>query len=235
MQVGKNRPVARSKVVPCSACVGAVIVAGFFLNAASLQAATESFTTSIPDSDGITAPTTASFSLPQFNTALGMLTNVEVDFSLNYQAEVEVFNLSGSAQVFSASSSVPILMDTPSVPNLLLVSAAYSLTDGVGLDPAEYPYFGPTENGLFPFDPLSADFPSYEGNGSNSYTLSYGAGTYTGTADPGGGGVTFGGDANSNGSATVTYTYTPVPEPSTLALLVVGSIGLAAVARRRKP
>lgn len=186
-----------------------------------LRAATESFTTSIPASDGANAPTTASFSLPQFNTALGTLTGVEVDFTLNYQAVVDIVNFTGQAQSFTASSSVPIDMDTPSDPSLQLVLAAYSLSNSVGSAFAETPFAGPVQNGTFPFTPAPANFGPYEGNGNNSYTLSYGNGTYSATFTPGGTGAFVGGDANSSGSAEVTYTYTAVPEPSTWSLIAV--------------
>ncbi len=217
-------PKACFAVVLCTAMMGSTV----------LLANSESFSTTIPASDGFTAPTTASFSLPQFNPTLGTLTGIEVDFSLNYQGEVDIENFSGAAQTVSASSSEPIDMDTPSNPSLQLVLAAYSITNtAIGAPSGKYPFLGPAQNGTFPFTPAPAAFPSYEGNGNSSYTLSYANGTFGGTAAPGGL-VFFGGDANSSGSAKVTYTFTAVPEPSSLLLLAVGAIGLAAIGLRKR-
>lgn len=158
---------------------------------------------------------------------------------MNYQAVVDVYNLSGVAQSFTASTSGPILVDAPSDSSFQLVTAAYSTSGTTGSAEMEYSYPGPVQNATIPFNPLASDYGLYEGSGNNNYTLSYGNGTYNGTAIPGGL-VFYGGDANSYGSAKVTYTYAPasVPEPaprrSTLLLFAMGAVGLAFGALRQR-
>jgi hypothetical protein len=205
-----------------------------FAGGASLQAATVSNSSPIPASDGAGhggLPTTAPFTLQEFNPALGTLLSVHVDFALSYQGENDIFNFSGSTQTFTnASSTVPINITAPS-PSVPSVSASNLVSSG-SLPIVSNSFLGTVLNTTVPFDALPADLPSYIGGGLNSYLLSYGSGTYSGSTGAPGGTVFFGGDANSVGTATVTYTYTPVPEPSTLALLGLGVMGFAAAIRR---
>lgn len=182
-------------------------------------------------------PETTSFSLPEFNPALGTLTGVEVDVTLTYQGEVGVINFSeysdpptGVTEPFTnAMSSVAIAMSAPSG-NVPLVSAAYSVASGSvgGGDSASY--LGGDTTTTVPFAESPANFGLYEGFGSNTYGILYtppgsysGMGTYVG----------FSGDANSYGSATVTYTYTPTPEPSSVVLTALGAVGLLGLGWRR--
>ena len=212
-------------------------ICAVFVSGASLQAATISFSNPIPASDGAghgSLPTTASFSLPEFNPALGTLQAVHVEFALQYQGEVDIVNISGSPQSFTnATSSVPINITAPS-PGVPSLTASMSVSSGslVSSPPLnEFP--GSVLNTTIPFDVLPADLGSYEGAGNNSYMLAYGAGNYMGSTGAPGGTVFFGGDANSLGTASVLYTFAPTPEPSTLALLGLGAMAFGAIARRR--
>ncbi len=214
------------------------LLAAVLVTGTSLQASMVIDSTPIPASDAggqFSLPTTASFTLPEFNPALGTLTGVELSFSLMYQGEVTVLNFSeyfgpGTTEAFTnGSSTVPIDMSTPSGLLSPLVMAAYSGVSGSVPVATTNDYFGPSTAMTPTFNPVSGDFPLYTGVGDNSYTLSYGTGTYAGTGTY----VGFGGDGNSSGTATVTYTYTPVPEPASVVLLGLGAAGLWWAARRR--
>jgi len=216
-----------------------ILIALAFASGGLVRADTVSYSNPIPASDAAghsSLPTTAPFSLPEFNPALGTLVSVHLDFDLNYQGELDIFNFSGSTQSFTnASSSVPITISAPSsgVPSL---SASYSVSSGsLVSSPPLNQFLGPVLNTTIPFDALSADFASYEGIGNNSYLLAYLSGTYGGSTAAPGGTVFFGGDANSLGTASVLYTYSAVPEPDTLVLFGIGALGLLAcgLARRR--
>ncbi len=215
----------------CRAAFCAVLVTGTSMQAATITSTSVAVGATDAGGHG-SLPLTTSFSLPEFNTALGTLTGVEVDLHLTYQGEVDVFNFTGALNSFTnGTSSVPIDLTTPSVANSLLATASYSVASGNANPPMFTATFfpGPTTVGTLAYNPLPADFASYEGLGNNSYTLSYGAGSYFVT----GIGVGAGGDANSSGSASVTYTYTPTPEPSSLVLLGLGVLALVGIAVRR--
>ena len=197
-----------------------------------------SFSTPIPASDAgadYSLPSTASFTLPEFNPALGTLTGVELSFALTYQGEVDVLNFSQffgppTAEPFTdASLTIPIDMSTPSGLLAPLVMAAYSGVSGIAAPvyPNTTNFLGPPTAMTPTFTPGMGDFPLYTGVTTNLYTLSYGTGMYMGSGTD----VAFGGDGNSYGTATVTFTYTP--EPSSLVLLGLGAMALAGKARRR--
>ena len=178
-------------------------------------------------------PETTSFSLPEFNTALGTLTGVEVDVNLTYQGEVDVYGynyLTDMPSPFTnAMSSVPIALSAPSG-DVPLVSAAYSVASGSAPYLTEASFLGGISNTTIPFIESPANFGLYEGVGSNLYGILYTPpGSYSGTGSY----VAFGGDGNSYGSATVTYTYVPAPEPASIVMLGLGAIALAGIARRR--
>jgi PEP-CTERM motif len=207
-----------------------------FVSSAHLQAATISFSNPIPASDAAghsSLPTSASFSLSEFNPALGTLTGVQISFGLTYAGELDVINFTNASNPFtSGMSQVPINVLTPSGLDSPLVTTAYAVASGIANPPqfATTFFMGPPTATSPSFTPGAGDFALYTGLGNNSYTLSYGTGSYSGT----GVGVGFGGDASSSGTATVTYTYTPTPEPSTLVLLALGTLALAATSRRSR-
>jgi hypothetical protein len=139
-----------------------------------LQADLISYSTPIPASDAGghgSLPTSASFTLPEFNPALGTLQSIDVTFALTYQGEVDIFNFSGVPQLATASSSVPIDITAPS-PGVPSLTASNSVTGViVGTSPPLNEFPGAILNTTIPFDPVPADFASYEGIGNNNYQL----------------------------------------------------------------
>jgi hypothetical protein len=219
----------------CSICSAAICLC--VLNGSLASASMVTYSSPIPASDGAghnSLPTSASFSLPEFNPALGTLTGIAVKFALSYQGEVDVSNLSGSPQTASGSSSVPVNFTAPSsgAPS---TTAAYSVTNvALTSTPPLNEFLGPVLSTNLSFNPLAVDFGLYEGVGNSNYQLAYGNGTYSGSSTAPGGTVFFGGDANSSGTASVVYTFSPAPEPASMALLGSGLLAVGGLQLRRR-
>jgi hypothetical protein len=178
-------------------------------------------------------PTSAAFTLPEFNPAFGTLESISIKFALTYQGEVDIVNISGSPQTATAaSSSVPIVITAPS-PGVPTLSASYSVTNvPLTASPPLNEFPGGVSNTTIPFNPTPAQFALYEGVGNSSYQLTYSPGTYSGSTTAPGGTVFFGGDANSSGDASVVYTY-QTPEPASAMLLATGFVAIGGLRLRR--
>ena len=199
------------------------------VSGARLRADMVTYSTPIPASDAAghgSLPTSASFTLPEFNPALGTLESIAIKFAVTYQGEVDNLNISGSPQTATAaSSSVPIVITAPS-PGVPSLSASYSVTNvGLTASPPLNEFPGGVSSTTIPFNPTPAQFALYEGIGNSSYQLTYNPGTYSGSTTAPGGTVFFGGDANSSGEASVVYTY-QTPEPASAMLLVTGFLAI---------
>jgi hypothetical protein len=177
-------------------------------------------------------PSSASFTLPQFNPALGTLESISIKFALSYQGEVDIYNISGSPQTASGSSTVPINFTAPSsgAPS---VNASYSVSNvTLTSTPPLNEFLGPALSTTLSFNPTAPNFAAYEGSGNSDYSLNYGIGTYSGTSTGPGGTIFFGGDANASGTASVVYTF--APEPTSLALLASGLLAFGGLRLRRR-
>ena len=123
---------------------------------------------------------------------------MEVSFALSYQGELDVLNFSSffgpaMAEPFTmGSSKIPINMTTPSGLIAPLAMANYTGVSGIAAATGTTPFLGPVTPMTPTFTPGMADFPLYTGLTTDSYTLSYGTGMYSGSGTD----VAFGGDGN---------------------------------------
>jgi hypothetical protein len=188
----------------------------------------------IPNSEDAADPGGISFPVPEFNPALGTLTDVRLDFTSNLMAQVDILNTTGTPQtVTDASSSGTV---TFAGPDETEVSGTPSTSFASGIANA-----GPFVVTDFPGAaiPLSdvvdvlpgGDLSDYEGVGNASFTVTFSPVTSAASGTPGA--IDVGGELfATGGSVDVTYTYTPVPEPTSAA--IIGVPLMALIARRRR-
>jgi hypothetical protein len=177
------------------------------------------------------------FAVTGFDTSLGTLTGITLDFNIAASANVSILNEGSTPGSFTnASASFSYSLNGPDG-SALLTAVPVSATVASGTANA-----GPLVITNFPVNTvsspvdltLSSGFSSYE-TADPEFTFSAPNGTYGGTtANPN---VLFGGDASVTPTGTISYTYTvnAVPEPSSWAMgiLCVGVFtGLRFLARR---
>jgi hypothetical protein len=194
----------------------------------------ETFMVSMPQ-------TTTDYSLPMsiqgFNPSLGTLTDVILTWSVSGNVAGTVTNTAASPQNFTVTET--------SVINLFLGSAVGTLLSSPSLTSMQtYANLAVGATSPFgPFTPAGQDGPTTYTSGPifNGFISAGNIGltvmTVTGTTFDGGGGNILGAIATTaGGTFTVRYDFTPVPEPSSIALSLVGilGVGTGAVVRRRK-
>jgi PEP-CTERM motif-containing protein len=174
------------------------------------------------------------FTVTGFNTSLGTLTGIALDFNVAASANVSVINLGSTSGNFTnASASFSYSLTGPGG-SALLTAVPVSATVASGIANA-----GPGVITNFPANTvnspvdltLSSGFSSYETAGPE-FTLSAPSGTYGGTT--GDSNVLFSGNASATPTGTISYTYTvnAVPEPSSWAMGFL-CMGVFAVLRFR--
>jgi len=218
----------------------ALAVAGSLILASSgFAAIVTTGVITIPNSGSATGG--ISFPVPEFNPALGTLTDVSLDFTSNLVAQLDVLNITTVSQPFTNGSSSGMV--TLAGPDGTDVSGTPTVSIPTGTaNPTPAPPTFPYTTTSFPgaADPLSAvvdvlpsgNLSDYEGVGNANFTVSYGTSVSGGT-----GGefqVFFGGELfATGGTVDATYTYTPsVPEPTSAA--IIGVPLMALIARRRR-
>lgn len=176
----------------------------------------------------------AVISLPQFNPALGTLTQVDLQISADMLANALIENHSNTTATFSmtlteSASVVPpfgslITASANSIPTTPQVAAPFDgvpyTVDPNGADTVHWTInqTGVTNNRIYT---VPADLAVFTGLLSLNYTvIGDSSVSLSGTT------ANFVAESSSKAGATVTVTYTYVPEPGSLALLIGGLAAL---------
>ncbi len=209
--------------------LGAMVLA-LALVTVPASAGTVSYVTSTPIPSTLTdwgTPTPLPLTFQQFNPGMGTLTSVEIQLQEGLSTQITVTNDSPDASSGTVNTHVAITVQdvgghlvTPD--NLYSPSYGYSLSSSASTTSGTLTQTGSSDTVYFSPAVL------LEFTGAGTYSLN--ASTFTETLLANTGGNTAAGqvtDAQLTG--TVIYNYTP--EPATLALLVLGGLG---VLRRRR-
>jgi hypothetical protein len=180
--------------------------------------------------------------LPEFNSALGTLTGVQVTLDFTVTPFAEILNFSGITQTFTsndwASAGFSPTVPAPNTWTISFGSDSWSLTPptvttgqifGTGQSVANFSSLTFVGSTSVPADLTGAsglDFAVYTGAGNLVFGTG-GTGNYAGS----GTGFGFGGGADLTGTASVTYDFVPVPEPTSAGCLLLG-LGVFTLIRR---
>lgn len=198
---------------------------------ASANAATVSFDTSTPVTLTLT-DWNSNLLFQKFDTSLGTLVSVTLDFSTTLQTVLTVTNSSTNASAGTAQTELQITVQDASLglhtPEIDLLSStfSYNLNQGDSVTSGTLSKDGSSHD-VYTLSTILAEF---SGTGNISLPVS----TFTQTLLANTGGNTAA-DQTTQASVTgtVTYNYIPVPEPSA-ALLSLCGLGMVAGFKRKR-
>jgi hypothetical protein len=179
-------------------------------------------------------PFSEMFTLPTFDTSLGMLVSVQITLSSSVTTDLDIYS-KGTYTFTNATGTVPIVVTGPDGSSIMTSTTA-TVASG-NLVYGDNLYNGITGTGSSSLT-LTTGLSSYESVGGvgATFNAAFNGATYGGTTSAPPNQVFFGGGASAGGTTTITYTYAPfaVAEPASAVLVALGLCGPLVVRRLRQ-
>lgn len=194
-------------------------------------ASTMTYTDSFPLTNG---NWNGNFTLPQFDSSLGTLTEVDFSMSGGVQGNATVTNTDVAPEDITTNIAANLYLKNPGGATTIVLSSPdwtttdYSVPVGGNVTHTNESSIDPETNSYDPSD--GSKFTQFIGSGNIILPVV----ALNATGASAGGDVDADLSSQSSADVSVTYDYTPIPEPATLGLAIVGG-SLAMLRRRRSP
>jgi hypothetical protein len=211
-----------------------IIAVVFFSVSAAVQAATVSFSDSIP-----VQPTnfSSSVSVSKFDPSLGTLLSIQFDLAGAVEGSARFESLDAAPATVTMNLSAQIALQRPDNSTLVVVLPLVQTVDNVtafdgtidfgGTSGRTYSGLSNSASNSFTSPPPISDLALFTGLGNITLPV-----VATGmSSGSGAGNLILQFNTSAGADVMVTYTYEPIPEPASLALL---GFGMLTVLRRRR-